>query len=130
MSQSLVFALSQEAPDAARVPNSQRRGSSLLCALSVFRSSCRNLYLIKRLLIPNANERLGDLSGGAEDVKRHRFFRGVDWDKLEQRHALPPLVPHSTSPTDTSYFEIEPIEPDEAEVEKQTVPDGVFKVFG
>lgn len=89
--------------------------------------------LIKRLLIPNPNERLGDLSGGAEDVKRHRFFRGVDWDQLLQRVAPPPsacVVPRSSSPTDTSYFEVEPVEADEPEVERQAVPEGVFKVFG
>jgi len=86
--------------------------------------------LIKRLLIPNVNERLGDLSGGTEDVKRHRFFRGVDWDKLALRHALPPIVPHASGPTDTSYFEVEPLEPDDPELEKQVVPEGAFSVFG
>lgn len=86
--------------------------------------------LIKRLLIPNVNERLGGLSGGAEDVKRHRFFRGVDWEKLSQRHALPPIVPRAASPTDTSYFEVEPLEPDEPEVEKQVVKEGIFAIFG
>lgn len=85
--------------------------------------------LIKRLLIPNVNERLGDLSGGAEDVKRHRFFRGVDWAKLAQRHALPPIVPHATSPTDTSYFEVEALEPDEPEVDAVVVPEDAFSVF-
>merc|ERR1711990_1422697 len=66
--------------------------------------------LIKRFLMRDVSQRLGNLEGGAEDVKRHRFFRGIDWEKLGQRHALPPLVPHSASPTDTSYFEIEPVE--------------------
>jgi len=70
------------------------------------------------------------LQGGAEDVKRHRFFRGVDWDKLLQRHALPPIIPKASSPTDTSYFEVEAIEPDDPEVDLVVVPESAFKTFG
>ena len=63
-------------------------------------------------------------------MKRHRFFRGVDWDKLALRQALPPFVPKASSPTDTSYFEAEPVEPDDPEVDLVTVPEGAFRCFG
>lgn len=35
--------------------------------------------LLKRLLVGDLTKRLGNLKGGSEDVRRHKWFRGVDW---------------------------------------------------
>lgn len=52
--------------------------------------------LIRRLVC-GAGERLG--RGGAEEIKRHPFFRGVDWDALRTIEA--PFKPNLSSITDT-----------------------------
>lgn len=38
--------------------------------------------LVKGLLVVDRTRRLGNLRGGAEDIKNHRFFRGTDWRGL------------------------------------------------
>jgi hypothetical protein len=48
--------------------------------------------LIRRLLVQNPDKRLGTLAGGASDIKRHSFFRGLDWDALIRRRATNPFA--------------------------------------
>lgn len=38
-------------------------------------------------------KRLGMLSGKAQDVKRHKWFEGFDWESLEARRVLAPRKP-------------------------------------
>ncbi|KAM9036524.1 cAMP-dependent protein kinase catalytic subunit PRKX isoform X1 [Sminthopsis crassicaudata] len=45
---------------------------------------------------------------GADDVKRHRWFRSVDWDAVPQRKLKPPIVPKVSNDGDTSNFEAYP----------------------
>lgn len=47
--------------------------------------------LIGRLLDQNERTRLGAKS--VNEVKSHAFFRGIEWNKLEQKHVIPPAVP-------------------------------------
>lgn len=56
--------------------------------------------LIRRLLTSSEN-RLGRI-GGANEIKSHPFFRGVDWSSIREFNA--PFVPKLSSITDTSYF--------------------------
>ncbi|KAH3900767.1 serine/threonine-protein kinase SCDLUD_003772 [Saccharomycodes ludwigii] len=51
-------------------------------------STCKNL--IKKLLIKNENKRLGSKLG-ASDIKRHPFFKKIQWSLL--RNQEPPLIP-------------------------------------
>jgi serine/threonine protein kinase len=66
--------------------------------------------LIKKLLNPDRTRRLGVLKGGAADVKKQKFFKGIDWDKLGSQPG--PLLPIVKYEGDTSNFEYypEPIE--------------------
>ena len=41
--------------------------------------------LIKRLLTKNPARRLGNLKDGAQDVKEHPWFKGIDWVKLAHK---------------------------------------------
>uniref|UniRef100_A0A8C4VSS3 Protein kinase domain-containing protein n=1 Tax=Gopherus evgoodei TaxID=1825980 RepID=A0A8C4VSS3_9SAUR len=41
--------------------------------------------LIKKLLVVDRTRRLGNMKNGADDVKRHRWFRSTDWDAVPQR---------------------------------------------
>ncbi|KAK9238712.1 kinase-like domain-containing protein [Lipomyces kononenkoae] len=61
--------------------------------------------LIRRLLT-SAEQRLG--RGGADDIKAHPFFDGVDWDSIREFNA--PFIPKLSSITDTSYFPTEDLE--------------------
>lgn len=61
--------------------------------------------LIRRLLT-QADQRLG--RHGADEIKAHPFFRGVDWSSIREFSA--PFIPKLTSITDTSYFPTEELE--------------------
>ena len=52
-------------------------------------------------LINNPNERLG--LKGADEIKKHPFFKGVDWDNI--RNTKAPFIPKLKNNYDTSYFE-------------------------
>ena len=59
-------------------------------------------------MINSSNNRLG--KNGAEEIKNHPFFHGVDWDNI--RNSKPPFIPFLKNEYDTSYFEnFEVIEP-------------------
>ena len=62
-------------------------------------------------LICDAEHRLGRLGGamgGADEIKKHPFFRGVVWDGLRRIHA--PFEPKLQSNIDTQYFPIDEID--------------------
>ena len=48
--------------------------------------------LIQRLLTKDENERLGS-NLGAEDIKAHPWFAGVDWDGILNKRVKPPYIP-------------------------------------
>ena len=37
-------------------------------------------------------------------IKKHAFFKDIDWGLLEQKKMLPPILPNVMSNTDTTYF--------------------------
>ncbi|KAI7862374.1 camp-dependent protein kinase 9 [Spinellus fusiger] len=61
--------------------------------------------LLKRFLISDRNKRLGNLQSGSEDIKRHKWFRGVDWIGLLEKNVQAPIIPNYHHPGDTSNFE-------------------------
>ncbi|KAJ3194934.1 hypothetical protein HK101_001544 [Irineochytrium annulatum] len=64
--------------------------------------------LIKKLLTADRTKRLGNLKAGAEDIKKHKWFRGVDWQGLLNRSVNAPIVPVCAHPGDTRNFESYP----------------------
>ncbi|XP_037591587.1 cAMP-dependent protein kinase catalytic subunit PRKX isoform X2 [Cebus imitator] len=64
--------------------------------------------LIKKLLVVDRTRRLGNMKNGANDVKRHRWFRSMDWEAVPQRKLKPPIVPKISGDGDTSNFETYP----------------------
>ncbi|XP_030057936.1 cAMP-dependent protein kinase catalytic subunit PRKX isoform X1 [Microcaecilia unicolor] len=64
--------------------------------------------LIKRLLVVDRTRRLGNMKNGAEDVKKHRWFRTIDWNDVPQRKLKPPIIPKVSHEGDTSNFETYP----------------------
>ena len=51
-------------------------------------------------LLTDRESRLG--KNGAEEIKKHKFFKGVNWKKL--RNMKPPFIPTLRNEIDTSYF--------------------------
>uniref|UniRef100_A0A182MBA8 cGMP-dependent protein kinase n=1 Tax=Anopheles culicifacies TaxID=139723 RepID=A0A182MBA8_9DIPT len=73
--------------------------------------------LIKRLCRDVPSERLGYQRGGVQDIKKHKWFQGFDWDGLVALTLKSPLQPNLQGPLDMSNFDIFPkdldIPPDE-----------------
>eukprot|EP01119_Soliformovum_irregulare_P010691 TRINITY_DN2635_c3_g1_i2.p1 TRINITY_DN2635_c3_g1~~TRINITY_DN2635_c3_g1_i2.p1 ORF type:complete len:840 (-),score=353.86 TRINITY_DN2635_c3_g1_i2:62-2581(-) len=61
--------------------------------------------LLMGLLERDVDKRLG--SKGAEEVKNHKFFQGIDWKKLEKKEVDPPFKPDVSSSLDTSQIDPE-----------------------
>lgn len=61
--------------------------------------------LIKKLLIADRTKRLGNMRQGADDVKRHRWFKLVEWPLVPQRALTPPIRPRVKAPGDPSCFD-------------------------
>eukprot|EP00921_Rhytidocystis_pertsovi_P004602 GHVQ01007980.1.p1 GENE.GHVQ01007980.1~~GHVQ01007980.1.p1 ORF type:complete len:1113 (+),score=175.81 GHVQ01007980.1:419-3757(+) len=61
--------------------------------------------LIRRLLCHDRTKRLGCLKNGAEEVKRHRWYRSVDWDSCFKRQVPAPYIPAVTHAADTSMYD-------------------------
>ncbi|KIX03348.1 uncharacterized protein Z518_06900 [Rhinocladiella mackenziei CBS 650.93] len=54
--------------------------------------------LLTRLLRKEPRKRLGVGSNDISVIKKHRFFRKIDWKKLEARELDPPIKPLVTNP--------------------------------
>ena len=52
-------------------------------------------------LINNSNDRLG--KNGSEEIKRHPFFKDVNWNNI--RNSKAPFIPELKNEYDTKYFE-------------------------
>lgn len=56
--------------------------------------------LIKKLLVLDPAKRLG--ANGADEIKQHPFFKGVNWSTLRKQQA--PVIPEPKNEIDTSNF--------------------------
>lgn len=61
--------------------------------------------LLKHLLTTDLTQRYGNLKGGYNDIKNHKWFSTLDFDKLIQRKIRPPHIPHLKGAGDTSNFD-------------------------
>ncbi|KAI8908983.1 kinase-like domain-containing protein [Gorgonomyces haynaldii] len=64
--------------------------------------------IVKRFLTSDRSKRLGNLFGGAADVKNHKWFAAVDWNAVLERAIRAPIVPVCAHPGDTRNFESYP----------------------
>ncbi|KAG1704556.1 hypothetical protein DVH05_005487 [Phytophthora capsici] len=66
--------------------------------------------ILKQLLERNVDKRLGSGKStmfqvkGVQAIKKHAFFKGIDWGLLEEKKVQPPILPNVMSNTDTTYF--------------------------
>ncbi|CAH2297365.1 Serine threonine- kinase N2 [Pelobates cultripes] len=87
--------------------------------------SLEALSIIKSLMNKNSRSRLGARIG-ASAVKKHPFFKGVDWSALLFKNIINPFVPSIAGPGDVSHFDrafttLDPIltPPEESPLEDQ-----------
>ena len=66
------------------------------------RSACD---LIRKLMNSNVSKRMGNTKGGVNDIIRHRWFAGYDWDGLLARKLTPPIRVKVKDAEDTSNFD-------------------------
>ena len=71
---------------------------------SGFDSDAQNL--INHLLVADVSKRYGNLKNGVKDITEHRFFRGVNWDKILKKEIEAPYKPKITSNKDISNFAV------------------------
>lgn len=76
------------------------------------------------LLKKDPSKRLG--ANGAEEVKQHPWFTGVDWKCLENKGYDAPFRPVITSDTDLKYFDTEFTEID---INSMSMSEGGAKQF-
>ncbi|KAI8976515.1 kinase-like domain-containing protein [Pilobolus umbonatus] len=64
--------------------------------------------LIKKLLTSDLTKRYGNLKSGSEDIKRHKWFSGVDFDKILTKQIKAPYVPDLKRDGDATHFDAYP----------------------
>ncbi|XP_027701338.1 serine/threonine-protein kinase N2 isoform X1 [Vombatus ursinus] len=69
--------------------------------------STEAISIMRRLLRRNPERRLGAGEKDAEDVKKHPFFRLIDWNALLAKKVKPPFVPTIRGREDVSNFDDE-----------------------
>lgn len=61
--------------------------------------------LMKRFCRENPVERIGYQKDGVQDIKKHRWFQGFDWEGLDSKTLTPPIKPTVKGPSDSSNFD-------------------------
>ncbi|XP_056601519.1 serine/threonine-protein kinase N2 isoform X1 [Triplophysa dalaica] len=69
--------------------------------------SPESVSIIQKLLQKNPERRIGAGEQDANEVKRHRFFQGIEWEALLAKRVKPPFLPAIKSPGDVSNFDEE-----------------------
>jgi len=65
---------------------------------------CKVEGLIKALCCANPSDRLPCKKGGVENIKKHEWYRGFDWEKMWNGTEPPPYKPNVKDPKDKSNF--------------------------
>jgi len=68
--------------------------------------------LVKHLLVADLAKRFGNLKGGANDIKEHRWFKSFDWKLLLKKETKPFFIPKINNEGDTSNFSEYPDSPE------------------
>uniref|UniRef100_T1JBX6 Ribosomal protein S6 kinase n=1 Tax=Strigamia maritima TaxID=126957 RepID=T1JBX6_STRMM len=83
---------------------------------------------IQRLLVKNPRKRLGGGPADANELKRHHFFKDLDWNLLAEKKLKAPFIPKISNELDVSNFaeEFTAMIPTDSPA---VVPPNVDKIF-
>ena len=45
------------------------------------------------------------MKNGTDDIKRHKWFKAIDWELVVQKKLVPPIVPKVSGDGDTKNFD-------------------------
>lgn len=63
--------------------------------------------LVLRLLCKDPSARIGSGSTNANEIKKHVFFKNLNWDSVYHRKVPVPFIPHIMDELDVSNFSVE-----------------------
>lgn len=63
--------------------------------------------LLQGLIYRDPNKRLGGGPTGGQEVQRHGFFSGTDWEAVYRKELTPPFAPQLREDGDVKYFDKE-----------------------
>ncbi|CAL3971081.1 unnamed protein product [Diplocarpon coronariae] len=66
--------------------------------------------IIRQFCTVDRSKRLGNIQDGAQRIKDHPFFQGVNWDDVYQRKERGPIIPPIRYPGDAQCFDTYPDE--------------------
>lgn len=89
------------------------------------------LDLLQQLITPDLTKRLGNLRAGSNDIKHHKWFQEVNWERLVRREIEAPYIPPVKGGVgDASQFDRYPEEQEEYGIDDGTDPYGhLFENF-
>lgn len=87
--------------------------------------------LVRKLLQADRAKRLGNLKAGGDDLRKHKWFRGVDFDKIFRKELEAPFVPKTSGDGDTQQFEAYPDSKDSGSTEplSKSADEELFGTF-
>ena len=59
-----------------------------------------------QLLQTDPSKRLGSGASGSDEIKRHNWFKSIDWNKLQARKIEPTFKPHVNGNSCTANFDV------------------------
>ena len=85
--------------------------------------------LIKGLLTLDPTKRLGSLKRGVQDIKKHKYYAGIDWDVLLSKKIPAPIPVRLSKEGDSRYFDRYPESPDASLKPLNMTQQELFKTF-
>lgn len=85
--------------------------------------------LIGGLCTVDVSKRLGNIKGGAQAVKSHRWFQHINWDDLYHRRTPGPIIPHLRHAADTRNFDEYDPEPEHRDPYTEEMQSRYEKAF-
>lgn len=70
--------------------------------------SHESIDFLSKIFTSDPKKRLG--TNGAEEVKKHNFFKGIDWEAIYSKKIKPPFMPRLTKIDETRYVHQEFLE--------------------
>lgn len=64
-----------------------------------------SIAILNALFTHDPDKRLG--SDGVDKIKKHPFFKNIDWDAIFAKKIKPPFIPRISSDSDTKYIDSE-----------------------